>query len=207
MKKSYRPTIRQIMAKYDWDPSGVVLAALLLIGEATATGLAAVSLVSDGFDWGRLAALLGAAVLVLYVPLAIWKGKMPFAITTEYEKRRRYAQETIGVKIPRSGDVTKDGQQLPPTQVNLKNDSDASIRVAVGRAYPLGDSTLRDFRNVRWRKDVNLKIIRACHQLTPITGTFSIITHSKDLKEQSPTTQHETLIAESDSSAPPDPQD
>ena len=36
----------------------------------------------------RLAALLGAAVLTGYVPLAIWKGKLPFAASTEYEIRK-----------------------------------------------------------------------------------------------------------------------
>ena len=95
MKKAYRATIGRIIARYLWDRSGVTLATLLLLGEAIAACLAAVSLASEGFDWGRMAALLGAAVLVLYVPFAVWKGKMPFAVPTEYEKRRRYAQATL----------------------------------------------------------------------------------------------------------------
>ena len=195
MKKAYRITIGRITARYDWDRSGVTLATLLLLGEAIAACLAAVSLASDGLDWGRLAALLGAAVLVLYVPLAIWKGKMPFAVPTEYEKRRRYAQATLGVSIPRSGDRAKDGTKLSPTQVHLDNDSDESIRVAVGRAYASGDFALQRFCKLPWLKDVKVKIELARLQLTPPTAIMAAITYSPELMDQSQGLQQATLIA------------
>ena len=200
MKKAYRATIGRIIARYDWDRSGVTLAALLILGEAMAACLAAVSLASEGFDWGRMAALLGAAVLVLYVPLAIWKGKMPFAVPTEYEKRRRYAQGTLGVRIPRSGDRAKDGTKLPPTQVNLENDSDESIRAAVGRAYASGDFALQRFCNLPWVKDVKVKIELARLQLTPPTVSAAGITYSPELMDRSQDLQQATFIAEPDTS-------
>ena len=198
MKKAYRATVGRIIARYDWDRSGVSLAVLLLLGEAIAACLAAVSLVSEGFDWGRLAALLGAAVLVLYVPLAIRKGKMPFAVPTEYEKRRRYAQATLGVSIPRSGDRAKDGTKLPPTQVNLENSSEESIRIAVGRAYASGDFALQQFCNLPWIKDVKTKIELARFQLTPPTASMAAMTYSPELMDRSQDLQQATFIAQPD---------
>ena len=207
MKKAYRVTIGRIIARYDWDPSGVALAALLLLGEAVAAFLAAVSLTSEGFGWGNLAALLGAAVLVLYVPLAIWKGKMPFAVSTDYEKRRRYAQATLGVSIPRSGDRAKDGTKLSPHQTNLENDSDESIRVAVGRAYASGDFALQRFCTLPWVKDVKVKIELARLQLTPPTASMAAITYSPELMEQSEELQQATFIAEPNASTTTNLQD
>ena len=188
MKTVYRAAIGRITARFDWDRSGVFLAAILFLGESLAVILAAVSLALEDPEWGGVAALLGAAVLTLYVPLAIWKGKMPFAVPTEYEKRRKYAQETLGVSIPRSGDRTKEGLQLPSTQVNLEDDSDESIRVAVGRAYCLGDQYLQHFCNVSWRKDVKHKILLAHGKLIPPAISASAISYQPELTDQSQTT-------------------
>ena len=199
MKKAYRITIGRITARYDWDRSGVALAALLFLGEAIAASLAAVSLASSArLDWGNLAALLGAAVLVLYVPIAIWKGKLPFAVPTEFEKRRKHAQATLGVRIPRSGDTAKDGTRIPPTQVHLDNDSDESIRVAVGRAYASGDFALRNFCNLPWVKDVKVKIELARLQLIPPTAISAGVSYSPELVDQSQGLQQVTIIAEPD---------
>ena len=142
MKTAYRATIGRITARFNWDRSGVFLAALLFLGECVAVILAVISLASKGYDPGQSAALLGAAVLAVYVPLAIWQGKMPFAAPTEYEKRRTYAQAKLSVRIPRSGDKTKGGWALGVAQVHLEDSSDESIRAAVGRAYCLGDQDL-----------------------------------------------------------------
>ena len=183
MKKVYRATIGRIAARFDWDKSGVFLASLLLLGESSAVVLAATSLVLDGYDLGRLAALLGAAVLALYVPLAIWQGKMPFAVPTEYEKRRKYAQTTLGVKIPRSGDKMKGGLQLGSAQIHLEDDSDESIRIAVGRAYCLGDQDFEIFYNQPWVKDVKQKILLARSDLIPPKAYFSAISSSRGLMD------------------------
>ena len=142
MKTAYRATIGRITARFNWDRSGVFLAALLFLGECVAVILAVISLASKGYDPGQSAALLGAAVLAVYVPLAIWQGKMPFAAPTEYEKRRTYAQATLSVRIPRSGDKTKGGWALGVAQAHLEDSSDESIRAAVGRAYCLGDQEI-----------------------------------------------------------------
>ena len=170
MKSVYRATIGLIVARFDWDGWGVFLAALLFFGEGVAVSFAAQSLASGGYDGGRLAALLGAAVLMLYVPLAIWRGKLPFAVPTEYEKRRVYAKKTLGVNIPRSGDKTKTGFALPNTQVHLEDSSEKSVRAAVGRAYCLGDQNLQHFCSAQWTEDVNLEIRRAVMELSPPTG-------------------------------------
>ena len=183
MKKVYRATVGRITARFDWDKSGVFLAALLLLGETFAVILAATSLVLDGYDLGRLAALLGAAVLALYVPLAIWQGKMPFAVPTEYEKRRKYAQTTLGVKIPRSGDKMKGGWKLGSAHVHLEDDSDESIRIAVGRAYCLGDDNLQRFCNHQWVKDVKQKVLLARNKLHPGTVTGSTISFAPGLMD------------------------
>ena len=199
MKKAYRITIGRTTARYDWDRSGVALAALLLLGEAIAASLAAVSLASSAdLDWGNLAALLGAAVLVLYVPVAIWKGKLPFAVPTEYEKRRRYAEATLGVRIPRSGDRAKDGTRIPPTLVRLDNDSNESIRVAVGRAYASGDRLLQRFCDKPWVKDVKVEIELARSRLLPPTISTDGIEYSPELIDQSQDLRQAAIIAEPD---------
>ena len=118
---------------------------MLSVGESIAAILAGMSLKSDGYDGGRLAALLGAAVLALYVPIAVGLRKIPFAASTEYESRRKFAEKRLGVKIPRTGDKMKKGGRLGSAQVDLPDGSDESIRVAVGRAYSLGDDSVRNF--------------------------------------------------------------
>ena len=179
-------TIRRITARFDWDRSGVFLAALLFFGESFAVILAGISLASEGYDGGRLAALLGAAVLALYVPLAICKGKMPFAAPTEYEERRKYAQATLGVNIPRTGDKMKEGGRLGTIQVDVEDGSDESIRVAVGRAYCLGDRDLHQFCTVpSWKKDVKQKIELARLKLIPPIGIVGGMTIPPELMDRS----------------------
>ena len=185
MKMVYRATIGRITARFDWDRSGVFLASLLFLGETLAVILAGTSLALEDHDWVPLAALLGAAVLALYVPLAIWKGKIPFAVPTEFEKRRKYAQATLGVRIPRSGHKTKEGRTLPFHQMHLEDDSEESIRVAVGRAYCLGDQDLQHFCNLSWRKDVKYKVLLASLQLTPPAITASAISVPPELLDDS----------------------
>ena len=181
MKSFYGATIGRITRRFDWDRPGVLLAALLFLGETVAVILAGTSLASEGYDGGRLAALLGAAVLALYVPLAIWQGKLPFASPTEYEKRRNHAQKKLGVKIPRSGDKTKEGWRLGTAQVHLEDDSDDSIRVAVGRAYCLGDATMQALCDLDSRTDVKQNILLAKFQLIPPTASFSAISAPPEL--------------------------
>ena len=185
MRTVYRVTIGRITARFDWDRSGVLLAALLFLGECVAVILAGISLPSNNYDPGQFAALLGAAVLAFYVPLAIWQGKMPFAAPTEYEKRRKYAQAKLGVRIPRSGDKTKEGWALPLAQVHLEDGSDESIRAAVGRAYCLGDQDLQNFCSRPWITDVKQKILLAQMQLVPPTVSFSGISTPPELLDQS----------------------
>ena len=185
MKTVYRTTIGRITARFNWDRPGVFLAALLFLGECLAVLLAVISLALEGYGWGRLAALLGAAVLAVYVPIAIWKGKMPFAAPTEYEKRRTYAQATLGVRIPRSGDKTKEGSALGVAQVHLEDGSEESIRAAVGRAYCLGDQDLQHFCNVPWTTDVKRKVLLAQLQLIPPAISFSGISAPPGLIDQS----------------------
>ena len=55
------------------------LAILLFKGEWLAVVLAEASLLTQGYSGDRLAGLLGDAVLAVYVQLAIWQGKLPFA--------------------------------------------------------------------------------------------------------------------------------
>ena len=184
-KTACRAMIRRITARFDWDRSGVFLAALLFMGEGLAVILAATSLVLEDNVWGAWAALLGAAVLAIYVPLAIWKGKIPFASPTEYEKRRKYAQAKLGVRIPRSGDKMKGGWRLGLLQVHLEDDSDASIRAAVGRAYCLGDQDLQNFCSRPWIRDVKQKILLAQMQLVPPAINFSAISTPPGLMDQS----------------------
>ena len=155
------------------------------LGETLAVILAVISLVLEGFDWGRLAALLGAAILAIYVPLAISMGKMPFAVPTEYEKRRKYAQAKLGVRIPRTGDRTKEGWALGSAQVHLEDISDESIRAAVGRAYCLGDQTLQSFCSRPWIQDVKPKILLAQMQLVPPALSFSAISTPPGLMDLS----------------------
>ena len=185
MKTAYRATIGRITARFNWDKSGVFLAALLFLGECVAVILAGTSLALEDNDWGAWAALLGAAVLALYVPLAIWKGKIPFAAPTEYEKRRTYAQAILGVSIPRSGDKTKGGWALGTIQVHLEDGSDESIRGAVGRAYCLGDQDLQNFCSRPWIKDVKQRILLAQLQLSPPGISLSAISAPPDLMDQS----------------------
>jgi hypothetical protein len=185
MKTAYRATIGRITARFNWDRSGVFLAALLFLGECVAVILAGISLASKGYDPGQSAALLGAAVLAVYVPLAIWQGKMPFAAPTEYEKRRTYAQAKLSVRIPRSGDKTKGGWALGVAQVDLEDSSDESIRAAVGRAYCLGDQDLQNFCSRPWIQDVKLKILLAQMQLVPPAMIFSAISTPPELMDWS----------------------
>ena len=139
-------------------------------GEIVAVTLASISLASEGFELGRTAALLSAAALCVYIPIAILTGKMPFAVPTEYEKRRAYAQKTLGVRIPRSNDKTMGGWALGTMQVNLPDDSDESIRVAVGRAYCLGDKELEILCSHSWIQDMKVKLLTAKYELIrPIT--------------------------------------
>ena len=58
MKTAYRATIGRITARFNWDRSGVFLAALLFLGECVAVILAVISLAPKGYDPGQLAALL-----------------------------------------------------------------------------------------------------------------------------------------------------
>lgn len=159
--------LRRIAARLEWDSPGVGLAGLLFLGEIAAVSLAAISLASEGFELGRMAALLSAAALCIYVPIAVLTGKMPFAVRTEYEKRRAYAQKTLGVRIPRSNDKTKGGWALGTMQVHLPDDSDESIRVAVGRAYCLGDKELELLCSHSWIQDVKVKLLTAQYELIP----------------------------------------
>ena len=153
---------RRITSRFDWDRPGVALAGLLFSGELVAVILAGTSLALDGYDGGRLAALLGAAVLAAYVPLAIWKGKLPFAAPTEYEVRKKHAEKRLGVKVPRSGDEMKDGLRLGSAQVHLVDGSDESIREAVCPAYCLGNTDLELFcTSPQWTEDAKRRILLA----------------------------------------------
>ncbi len=178
-----RVTIRRITARFDWDQSGVCLAALLFLGESVAVVLAGTSIVLEGYDGGRLAALLGAAVLALYVPLAIRMGKLPFAAPNEYEKRRKYAQATLGVSIPRSGDKMTGGLALGSIQMHLEDDSDGPIDAAVGRAYCLGDEGLQYFCDQPWPQDVKQKIWLARLKLVPPKASAFAISAPPELME------------------------
>ena len=162
--------LRRITSRIEWDRPGVGLASLLFFGEIVAVTLASISLASEGFELGRTAALLSAAALCVYILIAILTGKMPFAVPTEYEKRRAYAQKTLGVRIPRSNDKTMGGWALGTMQVNLPDDSDESIRVAVGRAYCLGDKELEILCSHSWIQDMKVKLLTAKYELIrPIT--------------------------------------
>ena len=185
MKTAYRATIGRITARFNWDRSGVVLAALLLLGESVAVILAVISLLSRNYDPGQLAALIGAAALVLYVPLAIWLGKMPFAAPTEYENRRKYAQAPLGVRIPRSGDKMEGGRRLGLVELGLEDGSGESIRAAVGRVYCLGDQDLQNFCSQPWIKDVKQKILLAQIQLVPPAISFSTLSAPPELMDWS----------------------
>lgn len=201
MKTVYRATIGRITGRYDWDKSGVILAALLFLGEGLAVVLAGTSLVIEGFAWGLMAALLGAAVLALYVPLAIWKGKMPFAAPIEYEKRRKYAQAALGVRIARSGDKMKGGWRLGSAQVHLEDDTDESICAAVGRAYCLGDQDFHNFCSRPWIRDVKQKIVLAQMRLVPPTMNFSAISTPPGMMDLS--TESDSAIPDSGSTDAP----
>ena len=195
MNKLYPANVRRITAKFNWDSTGVFLAALLFFGETLAVILAGVSLASEGYDLGRMAALTGAAVLTLYVPLAIWKGKLPFAIPSEYEKRRTYAQATLGVDIPRSGDKMKDGLTLGAAQIHIEDTTDASIRAAVGRAYSLGDEAVQLLCSQRWNKDTTQKILLARFQLVQPVAHFVAITAPPEMLDQSQEQGQQPFIA------------
>ena len=199
MKTAYRATIGRITARFNWDRSRVFLAALLFLGECVAVIPAVISLASKGPDPGQLAALVGAAFLVLYVPPAIWQGKMPFAASTEYEKRRKYAQATLGVRIARSGDKMKGGWKLGVAQMHLEDDSDESIRAAVGRAYCLGDQDLQNFCSRPWIMDVKQKILLAQIRLVPPTMNLLAISTPPELMDLS--TEPDSAIPATDSNA------
>ena len=172
--------------RFDWDRPGVALAILLLVGESIAAILAGMSLKSDGYDGGRLAALLGAGVLALYVPIAIGLHKIPFAASTEYESRRKFAEKRLGVKIPRTGDKMKRGGRLGSAQIDLPDDSDESTRVAVGRAYSLGDAYLDDLCSAsQFTGEVKRKISSARVYLLPPSGTFFAISAPPELFDRS----------------------
>ena len=145
-----RETIGRIADRFDWDRSGIALAILLVAGEGTAVGLAATSLASEGWNLGDVAAFTGAAVLLIYVPAAIIARKLPFATLTEFERRRKYAQKVLDVKIPRPGQKMKDGTLLLGNQVFLTEDSEESIKAAVGWGYCLGDQYLDHLLSSRW---------------------------------------------------------
>ena len=151
------------------------LAVLLVLGEGLAVVLAAIS--------GQWAALISALVLALYVPLAIWKGKMPFASPTEYEKRRIRAEKILGIRIPRSTDTMQGGTPVGSIQTNLMDSSDESIGVAVGRAYCLGDQNLQVLCNQPWRQDVKQKILEARLRLIPPEFTATGIHFNPELME------------------------
>ena len=171
--------------RFDWDWAGVFLASLLFLGELAAVIISVIFLASEGFEVGRLAVLLSAAAVALYVPLAICMGKMPFAAPTEYEKRRKYAQTALGVKIPRTGDKMKGDWPLGSVQVHIEDGSDESIRVAVGRAYCLGDENLRQLRQMSLREDLKLKVELAAHKLIPPAVTMIGLSVPKELMDQS----------------------
>ena len=172
--------------RFEWDNPGVALALLLFLGESIAVILAGTSLKSDGYDGGRLAALLGAAVLAIYVPLAVGLGKIPFAAPTEYERRRKFAEKRLGVKIPRTGDKMKNGGRLGSAQVDLPDDSNESIRAAVGRAYCLGDKDLELFCTPeKWTEDAKRRILLAQLQLVPPSAYFTAITAPPELLRSS----------------------
>ena len=142
------------------------LAVLLFLGECIAVALAAIS--------GQWAALISALVLALYVPLAIWMGKMPFASPTEYEKRRIRAEKILAIRIPRSTDTM---------QTNLMDCSDESIKVAVGQAYCLGAQDLQVLCKQPWRQDVKQKILEAQFRLIPPKITAAGILFKPELME------------------------
>ena len=196
MKPVIGASIERITAKFDWDRPGVFLAILLFLGEILAVALAGTSLALEGYDLGRLAALIGAAVLTVYVPLAIWKGKLPFATPTEYEKRRKYAQAILGVRIPGSRDKTQGGWPLGTMQTNLENDREESIRAAVGRAYCLGDGALQNFCGHNWRKDVKQKILIARSELVPSTFHAVAITARPELMDKPQEQEQQSAVAE-----------
>ncbi len=166
---------RRIVKRFEWDRSGVILAALLFLGECIAVALAVIS--------GQWAALVSALILALYVPLAIWMGKMPFASLTEYEKRRGYAEKILGVRIPSSTDTMQGGWPVGSIQTSLMDSSDESIRVAVGRAYCLGDLSLQAFCDRPWRQDVKLKILKTRLDLTSLKVTAAGVSYAPELME------------------------
>ena len=125
--------------------------------------------------------MLGAGVLALYVPIAIGLHKIPFAASTEYESRRKFAEKRLGVKIPRTGDKMKRGGRLGSAQIDLPDDSDESTRVAVGRAYSLGDAYLDDLCSAsQFTGEVKRKISSARVYLLPPSGTFLPYQHRQN---------------------------
>ena len=166
---------RRIVNRFVWDRSGVFLAALLFVGECIALVLAVLS--------GQWAAFMSALILVLYVPLAICMGKLPFASLTEYEKRRAHAEKILGIRIPRSTDTMQGGAPVGSIQTNLMDDSDESIWAAVGRAYCLGDQNLRIFCGYPWRQDVKQKILEAQLRLNPPEITPTAMSFAPELME------------------------
>lgn len=148
--------MQRLIAKYQWDTWGVSLAVLLLIGEGVAVVLGVFSIVIEGMSFAGWAALLGAAVLMSYVPLAVCKGKLPFATLTEYEKRRQHVKAILDVTIP---------SDWANKQIHMQDGSDDSILTSVGLAYCQGDDTLRVFCNRPWKPEIKKTILLAEMQL------------------------------------------
>lgn len=130
--------------------------------------------------------MLGAAVLAIYVPLAVGLGKIPFAAPTEYERRRKFAEKRLGVKAPRTGDKMKNGGRLGYAQVDLPDDSYESIRAALGRAYSLGDDYLEHLCSApQFTEDLKRKISSARVYLFPPSGTLFAISVPPELMQLS----------------------
>lgn len=128
----------------EWDRRGVFLACLLVVGEGTAVGVAVWSFFDDGSYLASVAALVGAAVLLVYVPLAVFLDRLPFAPPSEYERRRRYAEWILAYDVPKRPLAGRDAQ------VVIEDGSPASILGAVGQAYALGDKAFEDFCRRPW---------------------------------------------------------
>ena len=75
------------------------------------------------------------------------------------------------------------GVPVGSIQTNLMDDSDESIRVAVGRAYCLGDQSLQVFCDRPWRQDVKLKILEARFDLTSLKVTAAGVLYAPELME------------------------
>ena len=172
-----QPGVRRLAERFDWDLAGVCLAFVLFIGELIAAGLAVAAIVLADTVLGAISALFASGSVLIYVPFAVRFGTLPFASFTEFERRRKYAQKVLGVRIPRSHERTFDnGTRIPAHQVNFRDTSENSILEAVGYAYSLGGDNLNNilrYAREGWNGDLADIAIQATFKLNPPTMYMS----------------------------------